>query len=282
VKRSILFLCLSVALIGTWSGCSWNESDTPTNPVAAQDPDKAVLESAPAPGEVHARLPIAGHLDASASAEGCTNNPGPYITLTGELTLGGLNGRLIFRNNVRGTHERIEEATVDIVVLEQGEVIRFAKQPSRGGVGGNPYIWIQFYDGDWNAISSPTLLGRCVQGLSTTSLDFGLLSNADVKVISGDCDNSGGPNITLSGELRLGGINAKLIFSNNARWTHVRAEDTEVDIVILPAGKSITFAKQPSRGGVGGNPRIYFQFADPKGRALSNEFYLGRCVQLGQ
>jgi hypothetical protein len=232
-------------------------------------------------GQIHTNIPIAAHVEASTSAEGCDNSGGPFITVTGELTLGGVNGRLIFRNNRRGTHERIEEATVDVTVLGEGEVIRFAKQPPQGGVGGNPYIWIQFCDGDWNEISTPTLLGRCVQGLTNTSLDLSMLSEAGVEVTSGDCDNSGGPSITLSGELRLGGINAKLIFTNNARWTHMREEPASVGIVILPAGKSISFAKQPPQGGVGGNPRIYFQFTDANGRSLSDEFYLGRCVQLG-
>ena len=283
MKRMTVLSCWVVlaGLASAWVGCNSDRALSPVGPDGASDATpagKALLES----GRVYAKLPLAAHIDASASAEGCDNSQGPYITLTGELQLGGLNGRLIFRNNERGTHERIEESTVDVVVLNEGEVIRFAKQPPRGGVGGNPYIWIQFCDASWNAISKPTLLGRCVQGLSTTSLDFGLLSECNVQVTSGDCDNSGGPNITLSGELRLGGINAKLIFTNNARWTHMREEPTQVSIVILPAGKSITFAKQPPQGGVGGNPRIYFQFTDASGKSLSDEFYIGRCVQLGQ
>jgi hypothetical protein len=197
--------------------------------------------------------------------------------------LGGINARLIFRNNVIGTHERIEDVTQDVVVLNEGQVIRFAKQPSRGGVGGNPYIWIEFFDGSWNSISSPVFLGRCVQGLRTTNLDFGLLSGADVQVASsGDCDNSPGPQITLNGEISLGGLNARLYFTNNAKGTHLHEESTQADIVILPAGESITFAKQPPRGGVGGNPRIYFQFTNSSGKALSSEFYLGRCVQMSK
>ena len=84
----------------------------------------------------------------------------------------------------------------------------------------------------------------------------------------------------MNGELRLGGVSARLIFQNNAKGTHSLDEQVTVDIVIIPAGESITFAKQPPEGGVGGNPRIYFQFTSPSGVPLSNEFYLGRCVQL--
>jgi hypothetical protein len=215
-------------------------------------------------------------------AEGCNNNPGPWITLEGELSLGGLNGRLIFRNNAKGTHERVEDVVVDMVILNEGETIRFPKQPPLGGVGGNPWIYLQLTDGSGRAISEKALLGRCVQGLTTQYFNFGMLADASAHVETGDCSNNPGPYITLDGEMRLGGISAKLIFQNNAKGTHKRDENVTVDIVIIPAGESIRFAKQPPLGGVGGNPRIYFQFTSPSGEALSSEFYLGRCVQLSR
>ena len=66
---------------------------------------------------VEADLPIPASLFASATVDGCENNPGPTITLSGELTLGELNVRLIFRNNQRGTHERTEDVTIDLTLL---------------------------------------------------------------------------------------------------------------------------------------------------------------------
>src|SRR5262245_12806010 len=35
---------------------------------------------------------------------GCNNSPGPQITLDGQLILSGFQARLIFQNNVKGTH----------------------------------------------------------------------------------------------------------------------------------------------------------------------------------
>jgi hypothetical protein len=231
---------------------------------------------------VEADLPIPASLFASATVDGCQNNPGPTITLSGELTLGGLNGRLIFRNNRRGTHERTEDVTVDLTLLPAGETIEFPKQPPLGGVGGNPWISIQFFDGAWYALSDPILLGRCVQGLSPALLDFDHFSHASVE-LTGSCNNRGGPEINLEGELALGGINAKLIFDNNRnKQVHHREEPVEVALVILPAGDTITFPKQPPLGGVGGNPLIFFQFTDGDGNALSPEISLGRCVQLSK
>ena len=45
-------------------------------------------------------------------------------------------------------------------------------------------------------------------------------------------------------------------------------------------GESITFAKQPPRGGVGGNPHIFFQFLDGNGDPYGGEIYLGRCNKI--
>jgi hypothetical protein len=41
--------------------------------------------------------------------------------------------------------------------------MQFPKQPVLGGVGGNPWIYLQFIDGQGNALSGERLLGRCVQ-----------------------------------------------------------------------------------------------------------------------
>jgi len=108
-------------------------------------------------------LPQPASLSASATAEGCENNPGPFITLSGDLTLGGINARLIFRNNVKGTHEHQEQIQVTVEILPNGEAITFAKQPPLEGVGGNPWIYLQFTDGNGKALSGEILLGRCVQ-----------------------------------------------------------------------------------------------------------------------
>ena len=109
---------------------------------------------------VDASVTIPSTFTASAS---CTNNPGPFITLSGELSLSGLTARLIFRNNEKGTHTHTEDVTVDVVIIPAGQTIRFAKQPPLGGVGGNPRISIQFLDGSGNPLGAEIFLGRCVQ-----------------------------------------------------------------------------------------------------------------------
>src|SRR5437870_188248 len=171
-----------------------------------------VAGTASGAASVSETVPLAASVTTSVTAGGCTNNPGPFITLSGELTLGGITARLIFQNNVKGTHTHTEDVTTDVVIVPAGEKITFAKQPPQGGVGGNPFIFIQFTDGAGNPMSDETFLGRCVQGLDTGSAAFSLPADASVDVSTSSCDNSPGPFITLSGEIALSGINARLIF----------------------------------------------------------------------
>jgi hypothetical protein len=218
----------------------------------------------------------------SSGASSCSNNPGPFITLNGELRLGGIDARVILTNNARFTHVASSDLTVDVVLLPAGQSIQIAKQPPQGGVGGNPHIYLQFHDCAGGDLSTPIYLGRCVQGLKDTSLNFDLPTDVDLQVTSGSCSNSPGPYITLNGEMRLGGLCGRLIFSNNARLTHVAASDVVVDVVLLPEGSSLTFAKQPPQGGAGGNPYIWVQFLNGGGADLGDPIFLGRCNQLGR
>ena len=230
---------------------------------------------------VSATVPMPEHASVDVTASGCDNSPGPYVTLTGEIALGGLAVQLIFQNNVKGTHTHVEETSASVVVIPAGESLTIPKQPVLGGAGGNPFIWIQFTDDDGNALSNEIFLGRCVQGLFTTSADWIVSALASATVEGGSCDNTGST-ISLSGELSLTGINANLIFRNNDNpvgGPHKNTQPTTVSIVLIPAGTTIEFPKQPPLGGAGGNPWIYLVFLNAAGQPVSDRFLLGRCVQ---
>lgn len=276
MKSRILVTALVLSIAVLSLACN---GDQATAPASASDPG---LAKSPGGSQVSARVGIPAHFWMETTAGGCTNNPGPYIRLVGEVSLGGLNGLLIFRNNTQGTHEHQEDVVASIVLVPEGETMTFAKQPPLGGVGGNPWIYLQLTDGQGRAFTDEILLGRCVQGIMTTNLDLVMGGVARAAISSGDCENSGGPQISINGELRLGGLNANLIFRNNAIGTHERTEESTVAIVILPKDDSITFPKPPPLGGAGGNPLIYFAFADADGNPISGEFFLGRCVQLSR
>src|SRR5207253_2880963 len=96
----------------------------------------------------------------------CDNSPGPTITVSGTSTLEeGLLGRFTFQNNLKGTHSY--STTVDAELMPSGELFEIPKQPSRGGVGGNPLIWVEVYLADaFGSVTwadDPIFLGRCNQ-----------------------------------------------------------------------------------------------------------------------
>jgi hypothetical protein len=243
------------------------------------------IADASAAQRVSTTFPMPVRLQAAVEASGCENAPGPQITLNGALTLGGLGVDLIFRNNEKGTHTATEEAVAKVVLIPEGQSVSVPKQPVLGGVGGNPFIWVQLVDAAGNPLSGAIFLGRCVQGLSNLSADFFLPSTAVAEVEAEGCYNNPGPYITLSGQLALTGLNARIMFANNDNpvgGPHDANVEASVDVVVIPAGQSIQIPKQPVLGGVGGNPWISVLFRDGAGEPLSGEFLLGRCVQLSK
>jgi hypothetical protein len=212
------------------------------------------------------------HVQTRIGETDCNNSPGPWVTIEGEITLGGIEAQLVFQNNLKGTHSATVTYSTN-VVLGLGAPITIPKQPVRGGVGGNPYIWIQFLDASGVALGDEIFLGRCVQGLTLNS-DFINQVVASTTVISGNCQNHPGPTITFGGNLTLSGLKARIIFRNNTRGTHTAESQTEVSLVIN--GSTVTLPKQPVLGGAGGNPLIWLQFLQD-GTPLSEPIFLGRC-----
>lgn len=216
-------------------------------------------------------------VNAVVDESGCQNHPGPTITLGGEIKLGGLNARLTFMNNTKGTHTATVVSQFDVNLLLDGSTIEIPKQPVQGGVGGNPHIYLQFHDGKGTDMSEEFYLGRCVQGLKV-SADLLQEAVARADVHADGCSNRKGPFVTLDGELVLGGLHARIIFRNNVKGTHT-AEDTR-DVTIVLEGSKIVLPKQPVKGGAGGNPIISIQFLHGDGTPIDDPVVLGRCVQL--
>src|SRR5215831_89513 len=133
----------------------------------------ALLAAAPAwSAQVSATLGQKASCRVNLTTSGCSNNPGPYITINGEMDLGGVKAKIILSNNAKLTHVASTDVVADVDLIPDGDAIQIAKQPSRGGVGGNPWIYLQFNDCKGNDLSSPILLGRCVQGLKPAALNF--------------------------------------------------------------------------------------------------------------
>jgi hypothetical protein len=229
-------------------------------------------------------IPIPAGVSLSLEALDCSNNPGPLITLSGAAVLGGFGVNMVFKNNMKGTHQHAENSAVSVGLLPPGGSIVIPKQPVNGGTGGNPFMWIQFVDAAGNATSAEHYIGRCVQGgkwgfsagRSTTgagSLAFTAIS----------CENSPGPYITFDAGLSLAGMGVQVIFRNNDNPVGGPHEAVRSGaMTIIPDGLSYKFAKQPVKGGVGGNPWIFTAFTDGAGAQVGADQLVGRCEQLSK
>src|SRR5438445_2266206 len=180
------------------------------------------------------------HVQTSMTTSGCDTSPGPQITLQGAMTDGRTGVQPLFENNLAGTHTCTGESTATATVIPAGQSVTIPKQPVLGGTGGNPFISIQFVDNHNNPLSDTIFLGRCVQGLFSTSVDLSIPATATAQVSAGSCDNHGS-SITLSGQLSLTGINANIIFTNNDNpvgGPHQSTQPTSVNVVLIPAGQT--------------------------------------------
>jgi hypothetical protein len=231
-------------------------------------------------------VPIPVTINADLAACDCSNNTGPQITFSGATLLGGFGVELTFSNNVKGTHVRTVDATAELITLPTGAEIVIPKQPVQGGVGGNPYIWIQFTDADGEPVSEEIYVGRCVQGAGwhvTESTTTRGSAWAEYSVQA--CENSTGPYITYEGGLSLAGLNANIIFrnaDNKVGGPHKATASSVTEVGVIEPGLSFTFPKQPVLGGVGGNPWIFAGFTDGEGNLLDELTLLGRCEQLSK
>lgn len=94
----------------------------------------------------------------------CTNNPGPYINVSGSMSVSpGVKARIIFRNQRADGAPHEAAAMADVTLITNGLTFSFPKQPVQGGVGGNPWISVRFADASGQPMGAETLLGRCVQ-----------------------------------------------------------------------------------------------------------------------
>lgn len=245
------------------------------------------LPSSAAPQQVTTTYQMPVQVAGTVTTTECSNSPGPWITFEGSLALPGLTVRLIFGNNInKDVHTVVKEATADVTVVPENGTIKIPKQPSRGGVGGNPFIWVRLYSGS-SPLTEEVFLGRCVQGSFTVApTAIALLTTALAQVEVADCTNNPGPFIYVDGGLKLAsGLQAQFVFRNNDNPVGGPHEaDGVANVDLLPAGWAFQIPKQPVQGGAGGNPWISVRFlqalrgSEPE--AVGPEFLLGRCVQL--
>src|SRR5262245_47952277 len=92
-------------------------------------------------------------------------------------------------------------------------------------------------------IAAVLILSPLARADKQVSAGFNLPIHINATVDETGCKNSPGPKVTLSGEIVLGSVSARLTFSNNAKGTHQATVNTQYDVALF-LGKSITIPKQ--------------------------------------
>jgi hypothetical protein len=229
-------------------------------------------------------LPVPVSVNAALTITDCSNNPGPFITLDGVAGLPGFGVNMLFSNNLKDTHTYTIDKQVATTLQPSGTAITIPKQPVLGGVGGNPFIWVQFVNASGAAVSDEIFLGRCVQGARygfSRGQNTGANLFADFAV-SG-CSNSPGPYINFDANIAYDGLGLQVIFRNNDNPVGGPHEAVvSKALSVIPSGLAFSFPKQPVLGGVGGNPWIFAGFLDGNGAKLGDATLLGRCEQLSK
>jgi len=230
--------------------------------------------------EVSQAFSMPVHVTTTAQLSGCNTGQGVSVALNGQLALPGLGARLTFYNNEKGTHDATVVAQGEASVIPARATITIPDRATQSSVSGDPSLSLQIVDGSGRPLTDDVSLGACGGSLGPLSGDFVLPATARASVTS--CQNGPGASTALSGALTLqAGVAAKVTLQGDSTSAVRTATSGTLQIDIVPAQGTVQFAKQPVRGGTGGNPWIYLQFLDAAGAPFGQEFLIGRCSQLG-
>src|SRR5262252_2104866 len=100
-------------------------------------------------------------VQATFTAATCAVGPDGSIQLAGALTFDGLDARIIFRNNQKGTHENVQYLTATTVVIPNGQTLVIPAPSLAGMAGVTPLITVQFFDAAGHPLSGAITLGAC-------------------------------------------------------------------------------------------------------------------------
>jgi len=218
------------------------------------------------------------NVQTSMTASGCDNSPGPQITLQGAMTIGGIGVHSCSKTTRRNPPFTVE--STDSNCDSAGQSVTNTQTPVLAETGGILHI-NQFVDNQQQPSLQRSSSDAASKDSSTHLLTFPFQQPLSAQVSAGSC-NKPRFDHSLSGQMSLTGNQCNIIFSNNdkpSRGTPPEYTATAVSVVLIPAGQTIQFAKQPHSR----EPRKPMDIPNILGRtrpASQRSKLLGRCVQL--
>jgi hypothetical protein len=219
-----------------------------------------------------AQLP-AGQRVAVASLS-CSIENGNYVVTDGALDLGDVTVQFEFRNNEAGTHSASQTATIDLGEIRLTDGLRASAIE-----GDDAYVWMQLLDAQNRPLSDEVFLGSCGAAEGSVETVAPIAARALVTATTYNCGDGARATLNVASALQLEDMKVRFIFreTDDASDPIVATVDSTTKLSMTSHPQQISLPKQPSRGGVGGNPWIYAQFLDAVARPVGDQLLLGRC-----
>lgn len=206
-------------------------------------------------------------LQAIVEAMDCSNHQGAYVNFGGSYEVGSINAHVHFKSgktSVLGSGDSEFVENVEVVPATSGS---FNKQPSLGGVGGNPYIWVQINNDAW------IYAGRCVQGFRMViDRTYQVPSTVSTFNKSMTCSNTESSMVIDDAQVTSGSIPMQVML--DSQWTGQMRPSTKAAGVTVTINGSGSFTSGHRPRGMGGNPDILLGFGTNSAGSL------GKCKAL--
>ena len=223
--------------------------------------------------QVQKVVDVPASFTATIQTTNCMAAPGPQVNVVSELVVAGLEAEVIFSQP--GTPG--ERFVVEQGVVPENAPIPFPQQTVVGGLGNDPFLWLQLIDAQGKPLTSEIFLGQCSQGSFTPSAVLTVPLDTFMELSSSDCNVSPGPIVAVeNGSADLSSINGKLVFRTSSDPRGHR-DEAVLDLVLLPAGQTYTIPQQDLQGQISANPHISVQLREGGGEPVGNEIRFGRC-----
>ena len=152
----------------------------------------------------------------------------------------------------------------------------FAKEPMLAGEGTNPNVYLQFFDDEGKAMSDEMPFDRCRKLLDTVYSHVEVQAELALDLNLDSCRASEGPYVDAVGDVKMGGVNGRMVFRRHQRGTAETNALSGLEFNVTLPGATFDVDPQTLAGGAGGNSYVFLQFLGD-GAPISEEVYLGRC-----
>jgi hypothetical protein len=227
--------------------------------------------------QVDKTLTIPAEYSATILTSNCLGAPGPQVMIQSEINPVGLEAEIIFSQPGKA-----DQFMAGQEVVPQNVPIPLTQQSVVGGLGDNPFLWLQITDARGKALTSEIFLGQCSQGSFSPTAVVNVPVEATAEVSASGCE-AADPTVTLNNsQVEFAAINGRLILRNSTD-THGgpgQTGEVELELVLLPTGQVYAFPQPVVQGTISPNPQISLQFREGGGSPVGNQINLGRCSTL--